>query len=423
MRRKFSVISLGCFRNTYDSEIMTDRFHKEGYVLTGNNSYGPSLKNNPLNCDTLLINTCGFIDKAKEESLEVIKQAISLKKKNKVRKIIVFGCLVQRYRDILRKSFPQVDKWEPVVEFSPTFLRRKKLERTYFDFLKICEGCMNKCSFCSIPLIKGGLRSKYKDEIIKEAKFLDGRNTKELNIIGQDITSWGKDLRTGDNLTDLLKSILRATTNIRWLRLIYTHPRNFSDSLIELIAKEKRICKYIDLPIQHINDRILKLMNRGITRKEIESLIRKIRKKIPGCILRTTVIAGFPTEREDEFKELLSFLKDVRFERLGAFIYSREEGTSAYNLSPQIHPSTKKRRYNGIMSQQQKIAEELNRSFIGKKMNILIEAKERDFAIGRTQYDAPEVDGLVFVKKPNLKIGEFYKARIVDIYGYDLIGI
>ncbi|MBP7087915.1 MAG: MiaB/RimO family radical SAM methylthiotransferase [Candidatus Omnitrophica bacterium] len=418
MRKKFSIISLGCFRNTYDSEIIANKFSKQGYIFNNQKTFRLGQ-----NQDLLLINTCGFIDKAKEESIDIIKEAVLLKKKKKVKKIIVFGCLVQRYQNTLKRFFPEVDEWQPVVSFSPNFTKRKKIERSYFDFLKICEGCINKCSFCAIPLIKGELHSRSSDEIIKEARYLDRQKIKELNIIGQDITSWGKDLKENNNLTDLLKKILANTKNIKWIRLIYTHPRNFSDSLIELIAKEKRICKYIDLPIQHINDRILKLMNRGITKEKIMSLIRKIREKIPSCAIRTAVIVGFPGEKEEEFRELLNFLKETKFNRLGAFIYSREENTPAYNFSSQIHYRTKKRRYNEVMSLQQKIAQQLNSSFIGKKMKVLIEKIEEGFALARTEYDAPEVDGVVFIKKRGLQAGDFYQTKIIDAYGYDLVGV
>lgn len=423
MRKRFSIISLGCFRNTYDSEIIADEFSKRGYLLSNEATSYFKQSQDTSKKDIILINTCGFIDKAKEESINTIKEAISLKKKKKVKKIIVLGCLVQRYQNTLKRFFPEVDEWRLVVNFSPAFTKRKKIENTCFDFLKICEGCINKCSFCAIPLIKGGLRSRSSDEVIKEARYLDRQNIKELNIIGQDITSWGKDFQEKDNLVQLLKNILNNTKNIKWIRLIYTHPRNFSDSLIELIAKEKRICKYVDLPIQHINDRILKLMNRGITKKEITSLIRKIRKKIPSCAIRTTVMVGFPGEKEKEFKELLNFLKKTKFNRLGAFIYSREEDTPAYNFSPQVHYRTKKRRYDEIMSLQQKTIQQLNSSFIGKKINVLIEKTEDEFALARTEYDAPEVDGVVFVRKKGLKAGDFYQTKIVDAYGYDLVGI
>ncbi len=406
----FSIISLGCFRNTYDSESIGTRFLKQGFTL----------KDKLSSRHTLIVNTCGFIDKAKEESLEAIRQAIHLKKKNKAMAIIIAGCLVERYKEELKKSFPEVDAWLGITPFASE-VRQVKITPFFIDFLKISEGCLNNCSFCAIPLIKGPLCSRPKKEIIQEAQSLDQKKIKELNIIGQDITSWAKDLKDNENLTSLLETLLKATKNIKWIRLIYTHPKNFSSSLINLIAHEERICKYIDLPIQHINDRILKLMRRGVTKNEIISLIEKIRKKIPGCAIRTSLIVGFPGESEKDFKELLDFIGEIKFERLGAFIYSREEGTLAYGLSGQITHQTKKSRFKELMQKQQEISRQFNEKLIGRKLDVLIEKKEGRLFNGRTQYDAYEVDGAVFINKGNLKIGQFYRAKIVDAYEYDLI--
>jgi len=419
MKKTFSLISLGCFRNTYDSEVLTYRISQSGYDFlpfqTSSNKQRKKI------CDLLIINTCGFIDKSKEESLEVIGEAIELKKKNKVKKILVFGCLVNRYGNELKKFFPQIDAWNFTEKFTSNF-KKRVFSSSYSGFLKICEGCSNKCSFCAIPLIKGNLHSRPLSEILKEVRYLEKKNIKELNIIGQDITSWGKDLGKKENLSFLLKIILKKSKKIDWIRLIYTHPKHFTDSLIELIAENERICKFIDLPIQHINDRILKAMNRRITKKDIVRLIEKIRKKIPNCAIRTSVIVGFPQETEKEFKELLRFIADVKFERLGAFIYSREENTKAYAFSGQVHPSTKKRRFSQIMNLQKNVSTNMGKSLIGKNLKVLIEKKENNLFVGRTQYDAPEVDGLVFVKKDDLNIGDFYDAKIVDSHEYDLIG-
>jgi len=419
MKKFFSIISLGCFRNTYDSEVLSYKTSQRGYeflpLQISNNKRRKKI------CDLLIVNTCGFIDKAKEESLEVIREVIELKKQKKVKKILVFGCLVNRYENELKKFFPQVDEWNFTEKFTQNFKKRIS-SFSYSGFLKICEGCANKCSFCAIPLIKGNLCSRPLKEILKEVRYLEKRNIKELNIIGQDITSWGKDLGNKQNLSFLLHNVLKQSQKIDWIRLIYTHPKHFSDSLIELIAQNERICKYIDLPIQHINDRILKVMNRRITKKDIVKLIEKIRKKIPNCAIRTSVIVGFPQETEKEFKELLRFLADVKFERLGAFIYSREENTPAYNFPKQVHYSTKNRRFSQIMNLQKDIAINTGKRFIGRDLKVLIEKKENNLFIGRTQYDAPEVDGVVFIKKVGLNIGDFYNAKIVDSYEYDLIG-
>ena len=417
-KKTFSVVSLGCFRNEYDSGVLGKRFLAQGYKFLKQDldkAFKP--------CDLLLVNTCGFIDQAKKESLEVIRQALKLKKQKKVGKLIVSGCLVQRYKKELRKHFSQIDELQSVIDFDPAFEKRIELGRRGYDFLKVCEGCLNRCSFCAIPLIKGSLSSRSLKEVLKEVSFLDKTKIKELNIIGQDITSWGRDLKPKQDLTVLLKKILSTAKSINWIRLIYTHPRNFSDSLIGLIAKSKKACKYIDLPIQHINDRILKVMNRRISRKDIEVLIRKLRERIPGCVIRSSVIVGFPGETEEEFKELLVFLREVKFDRLGAFIYSREEGTPAYDLPMQVHSKTKKRRYHQVMSLQQEIAKDCNCRFLGRSLDILIEEKVSGGYLGRSQYDAPDVDGVVFVKRKGLKLGNIYKVKIVDSCEYDLVGV
>lgn len=413
LKKDFSIISLGCFRNTYDSEIAARRFLDEGYVYKKDIGRG---------CDCLVINTCGFISDAKKESLAVIEEAVELKRRKKIKKIVVFGCLVQRYCKDLERFFPQVDQWLPVEEFSLKFKPRPKLLPPHIDFLKICEGCLNKCSYCAIPFIKGGLKSKPAQEVLREVEFLDKRGVKELNVIGQDITSWGKDLPGENDLSFLLEKIIAATKNIRWIRLIYTHPRHITDSLIDLIAREDKICNYIDLPIQHINDRILKLMKRGITKKQIFDLIKTIRKKIPGCVIRTSIITGFPSETEEEFNELTDFLRRIKFERLGVFVYSREEGTAAYAFKKQLHYRTKMKRYCEIMNLQKDIALEVNRGFIGKELEVLVEDKYKDMFIGRSRFDAYEVDGAVFIKNKNLRPGDFYRARITDAYEYDLAG-
>ncbi|MFH1771717.1 MAG: MiaB/RimO family radical SAM methylthiotransferase [Candidatus Omnitrophota bacterium] len=409
-KKTFSVLSLGCFRNTYDSEVAARRLVDQGYAF----------KEDCSNCDTLVINTCGFISQAKEESLEVIQSAVDLKKKGKIRKLVVFGCLIQRYKEHLVKEFPEVDQWLGVEKFNSKNNRRLKITPSHIDFLKVCEGCIHNCSYCAIPLIKGPLKSRGIKDIINEVEYLDSTGIKELNLIGQDITSWGRDIGYKDGISVLLEKILKKVKKIQWIRLIYTHPRNVSDRLISIIASDRRVCKYIDLPIQHISDKILKLMKRRFSRKQTEALIEKIRKNIPGCVIRTSVITGFPAESEEEFKELYHFLKLTKFERLGAFTYSKEEETKAAKLIPQVHYKTKIRRYKKIMELQQDISREVNRRFLSKEIDVLVEEKSGGFYIGRTQYDAYEVDGVVFVGGENLRIGEIYPARIIDSHEYDL---
>ena len=412
-KKSFAIISLGCFRNTYDSEIVVYEFMQNGYIL----------KDEPKDANVVVINTCGFIDKAKKESIEVIQDIVDLKNEGKIKEVVVFGCLVKRYLKELQKRFPEVDQWRQLKDFLPPGDRRHNLKLPHVDFLKISEGCANRCAYCAIPLIKGPLRSRPLSHIIEEAKFLEKRGVKELHIIGQDITSWGKDLKKSQNLIILLRKLLKETKKIHWIRLMYTHPKYVTEELIDLIAKEERICNYIDLPIQHINDRILKIMKRNTTKGKIKKIINIVREKIPQGVIRTSVMVGFPTETSKEFDELCEFISETKFERLGTFIYSREENTPAYSMKPQIHHQTKINRYNTLMKLQQGIVENINQSFIGRDLEVLIEEKCDGGYFGRTEFDAYEVDGGVFINKKDLKVGQFYKANIVDAYEYDLVGV
>ncbi len=415
-KRRVLIVSLGCFRNQYDSEVVAARIKAGKKVFLPVEEIG--LRGD---YDLLIVNTCGFIDPAKIESLEAINQAIDLKNQKKVKEIYVFGCLVARFQKELKKNFPEVDKWWGIEEFSKTY-RKRLIQESPVDFIKICEGCINRCTYCAIPLIKGSLKSRPASEVLKEVERLENSGVKELNVIGQDITSWGKDFKKPKDLTYLLKRILKETKKIDWIRLIYTHPEHLTDEFIELIAKEERICDYIDLPIQHINRRILKLMGRRPSAQSISSLLDKIRKKIPGCAIRTSVIAGFPSETENEFKQLLDFIKEAKFDKLGAFIYSREEKTKAAKLTGQIHYKTKEWRRRQIMELQQEISAQKLKRFVGKEIKVLVTGKNKDFYTGRTQYDAPEVDGLVFIKKKKgPKVGQFYQAQVTDSLEHDLV--
>ena len=401
-------MSLGCFRNTYDSKSISQEFLDKGYRAL----------EDPCGAETLIINTCGFIDAAKLESIQAIKDAVTLKRKKKIKKIIVTGCLSQRYLKELTKFFPAVDQWRGVLPVKDATASDTRAQAS--EFIKVCDGCVHTCSFCAIPLIKGKLKSRSLASIVAEAKFLESRGVKELNIIGQDTSSWGLDTKEG-RLSELLAQIL-AKTRIPWIRLLYLHPRHIDERLLSVMASSPRVCQYIDLPIQHIHDRILKLMNRRITGKEIHTLIDKIRSRMPEAVLRTSVIVGFPTETQKEFNALIRFLKVARFERLGAFTYSREENTPAYGLTGQVHEQTKKRRLRELMQMQKEIAQQAHARFVGRPLQVLIEERDSDVAIGRSQYDAPEVDGVVYVKSPRPRIGVFYKAHITDSYEYDLVG-
>lgn len=409
---KVGILSLGCPRNLTDSESILGRLKYKGYSLVDISE-----------AETAIVNTCAFIEEAKRESIEAILDLIDLKKEGRLKKIIVAGCLPQRYKEELSKELPEVDAFVGRPSLNHSSFGTLSLTPKHYAYLKICEGCLKFCSYCVIPKIKGKFTSLLPEVILKKAEELNRQRISELNIIGQDITGYGIDLYGAPRLTKLLKNIVKTAANIGWIRLLYLYPRRLSDELLEFIADEPKICKYIDLPIQHINERILKLMHRNTTKKDILSLIDKIRKKIPRVALRTSLIVGFPSETEREFEELLKFLSQTKFERLGAFIYSAEEGTPAYSLKKQIPSGVKTERFNKIMSSQQKISQDINQEFLGQTLEVLIDEEEDGTYLGRSQYDAPEVDGMVYVSsKRKLKPGDFARVEITDTLEYDLVG-
>lgn len=394
-----------------DAETLASRLNSKGYSIVDDIGLAR----------VALVNTCAFIEEARRESVGAILDLIELKKQGKLKKIIVCGCLPQRYKG-LKDRLPEVDAFLGPLEQDHES-ERFALTPKHYAYLKICEGCLNNCSYCIIPRIKGKLKSLDEKTIIQKVRRLNGEKISELNIIGQDITGFGVDFSGASRLCALLKKIIASSPDIGWVRLLYLNPERITDELLELIAENKRICKYIDLPIQHINNRILKLMNRRVTKAEIIALIKKIRKAVGGVCLRTSLIAGFPSETNQEFNELLEFIKEVKFDRLGAFIYSREEDTPAYSFKGQIAQSIKQERFDIIMSAQQRIACELNKRFLGQSISVLIEEKRDGAYIGRSQKDAPEVDGIVYVKaKKALKPGEFVRVKITDTLEYDLAG-
>jgi ribosomal protein S12 methylthiotransferase len=415
MSLRVGIVSLGCPRNLVDSESILSRLKEKNITITDLEK-----------ADVAIVNTCAFIKEAKQESIDTLLKLIRLKEQGYIKKIVAYGCLVQRYQNELRKNLKGVDAFVGKIDLNGKFATKYSLTPTHFAYIKISEGCGNLCSYCIIPKIKGKLRSRTQDSIIRQVKFLDKKNIKEINLVGQDITLYGFDLCEKPSLAKLVRNILNNTHNIRWIRLLYLHPAHVDDELIDLIAKEKRICKYVDLPIQHINDRILKLMNRGITRAQIIALLKKVRREVKNVYIRTSVIAGFPSETEAEFQELLGFLKEFKFERLGAFIYSREEDTRAYSFKGQVHFKTKKARFDRIMSVQREVATRLNESLLGKIKEVMIDNRDEDDSelyLARLEQDAPEVDGIVYVKSKNkLLPGDFHKVKIVDTLEYDLVG-
>jgi ribosomal protein S12 methylthiotransferase len=410
-KSKIGILSLGCPRNLVDSENILGRLNLKGYSIV-----------NIDKADTVVLNTCAFIDEAKEESIDAILDLIELKKKGRIKRIIVYGCLTQRYKHDLVKELPEVDAFIGKISLNHE-VKNFSLTPKHYAYLKICEGCVNSCSFCVIPKIKGKFSSLDINSVLNKIDTFNKNRVSEVNIIGQDITGFGRDISGVAQLPGLLSKILERAENIGWIRLLYLHPKRVTKELLEIIKDSPKICKYMDIPIQHINNRILKMMNRQITKEKIADLLLTIRKIIPGVGLRTSVITGFPSETDKEFKELLKFIGDMKFERLGAFIYSREEGTPAYSLKKQIPEKVKSERFNMIMSLQQNISREINKKLFGKTLDVLIDEKGKDFYLGRSQYDAPEVDGLVHVKSgTQLKPGDFVKVRVTDYLEYDLMG-
>jgi ribosomal protein S12 methylthiotransferase len=411
MKQKIGILSLGCPRNLVDAEALAGRLDFKDY----------SIVDDITSAQVVLVNTCAFIQEAKRESIDAILDLIQLKKQGKLKKIIVYGCLAQRYKN-LDKDLPEVDAFVGTLGLDHE-IKRFALTPKHYVYLKICEGCLNQCSYCVIPKIKGRLESLDEPGIIRKVKRFNREKISELNIIGQDITGFGIDTTGKSQLASLLRKVISGAPDIGWIRLLYLNPQRITDELLELIASSEQVCKYIDLPIQHINNRILKLMNRAITKEEIIALIKKIRKIIPGVYLRTSLIVGFPSETEKEFSELLGFIKEAQFERLGAFMYSREEGTKAYNFKGQITQRLKQERFDSVMSVQRQIATDVNTKFLDKVISVLVEEKQDDAYIGRSQGDAPEVDGMVYINTNlPLKIGKFVQVKITDTLEYDLVG-
>jgi len=440
MAKKIGILSLGCARNLVDSEIIAGRLKKKGFELVDLSSHQSSLMGGFDKLDIALINTCAFIKEAKEESIQMILDLIEAKKAGRLKRLIVAGCLSQRYKDTLLKELPEVDAFLGVISLNHT-QEHFRLTPYYYAYVKICEGCINKCSFCAIPNIKPRFTSRSSESIISEIKTLQTQGCREINLIGQDITAYGWDLYGEFRLASLIKKILKNSKKANWLRLLYLSPERINDEFINLIKDTPGIVKYIDLPLQHINNRILKLMQRKNNTLQIFKIIEKIRKKIPDVAIRSAFIVGFPTETDKEFRQLLNFIQKVRFERLGLFMYSREEGTEAFGFKGQVPQKVKEERYNIIMSTQQEIANQVNQRWKGKVLKVLIEEKLEDglpspssttmsyskegrgLYVGRSQYDAPEVDGLVYVKsRLKLSVGNFIDVRITDTWEYDLVG-
>ncbi len=431
-------ISLGCSKNLVDTEIAIGIFKNKKYNIV----------NNPKEADIIVINTCGFIESAKEEAINTILEMAEYKK-HKCKYLIAMGCLVERYKNELEKSLPEVDlfiKFSDYNEFehkidklinNETCEEEKDFNRldNYLDkvittgtktaYLRIAEGCSNRCTYCAIPYIRGPLVSRKFEDIIEEAKSLALHRYEEIIVIAQDTTKYGIDLYGKTRLAELLNEISKID-GIRWIRFLYAYPETITDELIQLVKENEKICKYFDIPLQHISDSVLKRMKRKSNSKSIRKLIEKIRKEIPEAILRTSLIVGFPGETQKDFEELYNFVKETKFDRLGVFMYSKEDGTPAEKLPNQIHGNTKKARYNKIMNLQQQISRQNLEKRIGKTYETLVENKTFDnkYWIGRTKMDIPEMDGVIYIKNDNNQelINNFVDCKIIDIKDYDLIG-
>ena len=424
-KNKISIFTLGCSKNTVDSERLMGQFKLNKIDLVDD----PNL------ADSIVINTCGFIDAAKEESVNTILSAIELKKQGKIKKVVVAGCLSERYMDDLRKEIPEVDAffgteaYEGIVkEFGGNLKYELLGERVittpkHFAYLKISEGCDNPCSFCAIPLMRGLHKTKPMEDLITEASSLADQGVKELVIIGQDTTDYGIDLYGKRNLAELLHK-LSEISGIEWIRLLYVYPSHFPDDLISEIADNPKICKYIDVPLQHISDTVLKSMRRGITKRRTKELLTTLQEKIPGLTLRTTFIVGYPNETEKEFEELCEFIRDIKFDRFGVFTYSVEENTPSFILGDPVSQELKEERKATLMEIQKEISEEKNRALIGTQMKVVVDSLDGERYVARSERDAPEVDGevLIIAKNNELKIGDFYNVDIYDCNEYDLFG-
>ena len=423
-KNKINVVTLGCSKNLYDSEVLISQLkaNNKNVVHEGDGNI-------------VVINTCGFIDNAKQQSIDTILEYSDKKNQGKIDKLYVTGCLSERYKDDLEKEIPDVDKYFGTTDL-PHLLKHLRADYKSeligerflstpknYAYLKISEGCDRKCSFCAIPLMRGKHKSRRMEDIVHEAKKMASQGVKELILIAQELTYYGLDLYKERSISKLLKKLCDLE-GIEWVRLHYAYPSGFPNELIDTIKNEAKICNYIDIPLQHISDEILKSMRRGSTKLKTNNLITNIRKQIPEISIRTTLIVGYPGETKTHFKELCDWVKEMKFERLGCFKYSHEENTHAFNLVDDITEIEKQRRLEKIMSIQKEISRELNQKKIGNEIKCLIDRFESGYYIGRSEYDSPDVDNNILIKSDHihLRIGEFYNVIIDDASDYDLFG-
>ncbi len=438
-REKVAIVTLGCEKNLVDSDMMAHLIDERGYELV----------DDPNQATVVVVNTCGFIDAAKEESVNKILDMADLKEKGKLKSLVVAGCLTQRYKEDILKEIPEVDGIvgtgdfmsitdvitdslagkRPVFVGNPVFtyeevVKRRVKQGTFSAYIKIAEGCDNACTFCSIPLMRGAFRSRSIESIVEEAEHLVSQGIVEISLIAQDSTNYGTDLYDGKLMLPTLLRRLSEVEGLGWIRLHYAYPGFFSDELIEEFATNPKVCKYIDMPLQHSEDTILKRMRRPGRQRDTRELVSKIRAQVPDVALRTSLIVGFPGETEEDFAKLCDFVKEIKFDRLGVFTYSNEDDTPASRLKDHIDEELKEKRANMIMEIQREISAEKNGELVGKEIPVLIERYEgrNDIYVGRSQYDAPEIDGEVFVSGYQGELGKIVKVRITHSYEYDLAG-
>ena len=434
-------VSLGCSKNLVDTEMMIGVFKENNFNIV----------NDPSKADVIVVNTCGFIEHAKEEAINTILEMAEYKKTSKCKVLIATGCLVERYKDELQKALPEVDIFLKYSDYAESkgnsgetftkvlkeieqknkeykntalnFMNRAITTGEQYAYLRIAEGCSNRCTYCAIPYIRGPFVSRKLEDIIEEAKMLVKSGRRELILIAQDTSKYGIDIYGKPKLAELLQELCKIE-NLKWIRFLYTYPEDVTDELIKVVKENEKICKYFDIPIQHISNKVLKRMNRKCTGESIKDTIKKLRKEIPEVVIRTTVMVGFPGETQEDFEELYNFVKEAKFDKLGAFTYSKEDGTPAARLKEQIHHMTKKARYNKIMKLQQEISKENENKQIGKELEILIEniTPDKKYYIGRSYMDVPGIDGIAYVENnvsENL-IGKYIKAKVISVKEYDI---
>jgi ribosomal protein S12 methylthiotransferase len=424
-KKKINIVTLGCSKNVYDSENLMGQLAYNGYEVTHNADVG----------DIVIINTCGFIHDAKQESIDTILSAIHDKQTGRIDKVYVTGCLSERYKEELPEEIPEVDQYfgthdmiELLKKFNVDYKHeligeRKLTTPQHYAYLKISEGCDRSCSFCAIPMIRGKHISRSIESLVSETEKLAEKGVKELILIAQDLTFYGLDIYGKRHLNDLLKALVKVE-GIEWIRLHYAFPTGFPEEVIKTIASEEKICNYLDIPLQHVNNEILQSMRRGHSRKVTENLIQKLRTNIPDVAIRTTLIVGYPGETAEKFKELKQWVAETRFDRLGVFTYSHEENTYAGNLIDDVSEAEKQKRVEEIMNLQSQISYEKNQEKVGKTLKCIFDRKENNFYIGRTEYDSPEVDNEVRVdaSKFAITIGKFISVKITSATEFDLFG-